>query len=521
MTRADHPVVISGGGLVGLSTAMFLAQHGVPSLIVERLRGGSPLPRAAHFHLRTIELFRAAGIEDEVKAQSEKEFLPEGAIISMDSLAGQKLADIIPGLNVGVDDTLSPCRRLFITQRGLEPILRKRAEAVGAETIEGSEVVGFVQDADGVTVTIGDAETGERREVRAQYLVAAEGAHSTVRESLGIAFEGRGVFSNSMTIYFTADLAPQLLGKPLSVIYISNETLGGFFRVDRDCQAGFLVVNTLGDPATGADVADAARDTSEDHLVRLVRAAAGVPDLEVRIDGVARWRASSDVAARYSDGRVLLVGDAAHVMPPNGGFGGNTGIHDAYDLAWKLAWAVKGDAGTALLSTYGEERRPVGRLTVEQAYTRYVTRTATYLDATDFQPLVADLEIELGYVYGDPTTVHADPRSTRGRPGTRAPHLWVERAGRRVSTLDLFGKGFVVLAGPGGGGWLEAASGRRREGRAHRRRGLCRCVRARRGRRVPRAARRLRCVALGGARGRPHGRAPTRSCNRPRPTMAA
>ncbi len=458
MTKAEHPVVISGGGLVGLSTAMFLAQHGVPSLVVERLRGASPLPRAAHFHLRTIELFRAAGIEDEVKVQSGKEFLPEGAIISMDSLAGQKLADIIPGLNVGVDDTLSPCRRLFITQRGLEPILHARARAVGAETIEGSEVAGFVQDADGVTVTIGDVESGERRDVRAEYLVAAEGAHSAVRESLGIAFEGRGVFSNSMTIYFTADLAPQLLGKPLSVIYISNEVLGGFFRVDKDCQSGFLVVNTLGDPATGVDVADAARDTSEEHLVRLVRAAAGVPDLDVRIDGVARWRASSDVAARYSDGRVFLVGDAAHVMPPNGGFGGNTGIHDAYDLAWKLALAVKGEAGPALLSTYGEERRPVGRLTVEQAYTRYVTRTATYLGATDFQPLVADLEIELGYVYGDPTTTHADPRATLGRPGRRAPHLWIERDGHRVSTLDLFGKSFVLLAGAGGGEWLNAAS---------------------------------------------------------------
>ena len=460
MADHDYPVVISGGGLVGLSTAMFLAQHGVPSLVVERLRGGSALPRAAHFHLRTIELFRAAGIEDAVKAQSEKEFLPEGAIISMDTLAGRKLADIIPGLNVGVDDTLSPCRRLFISQRGLEPILRGRAKEVGAEVVEGSEVVGFVQDGDGVTVTIADVDTGDRREVRAHYLVAAEGAHSAVREQLGIEFEGRGVFSNSMTIYFTADLAPQLLGKPLSVIYISNETMGGFFRVDKDCQAGFLVVNTIGDPASSADVADAARDTSEPRLIELVRAASGVSDLKVRIDGVARWRASSDVAARYSDGRVFLVGDAAHVMPPNGGFGGNTGIHDAYDLAWKLAWAARGLAGPRLLASYEAERRPIGRLTVEQAYTRYVTRTATYLGATDYQPLVADLEIELGWVYGDRDRVHADPRAAKGQPGTRAPHLWLDDGGPRRSTLDLFGTSFVVLAGAGGRAWLDAAERR-------------------------------------------------------------
>ena len=207
-----------------------------------------------------------------MKSQSEKEFLPEGAIISMDTLAGRKLADIIPGLNVGVDDTLSPCRRLFISQRGLEPILRNRAKDVGAEVVEGSEVVGFAQDADGVTVTVADVDGGATREVRTQYLVAAEGAHSPVRESLGIAFEGRGVFSNSMTIYFTANLAPQLLGKPLSVIYISNETMGGFFRVDKDCQRGFLVVNTIGDPATSPDIADAAKDTSDATLVALVRA---------------------------------------------------------------------------------------------------------------------------------------------------------------------------------------------------------------------------------------------------------
>jgi 2-polyprenyl-6-methoxyphenol hydroxylase-like FAD-dependent oxidoreductase len=430
------------------------------------LRGGSPVPRAAHFHLRTSELFRAAGIEEEVRARSEQEFLPEGAIISMDSLAGRKLADIIPGLNTGIDDALSPCRRLFITQRGLEPILRRRARAAGAEVSEGNEVVGVSQDRDGVEITIAPVDGGDARRVRAEYLVAADGAHSKVREILGIPFEGRGVFSNSMTIYFTADLAPLMLGKPLSVIYISNEVMGGFFRLDKDCQSGFLVVNTLGDPATNPDVADAAKDTSERQLVELVRAAAGVPDLEVRIDGVARWRASSDVAARYSDGRVFLVGDAAHVMPPNGGFGGNTGIHDAYDVAWKLAWAVRGDAGAGLLSTYDEERRPVGRLTVEQAYTRYVTRTATYLGATDYQPFVADLEIEVGYLYGsvgivsEPDAgdaVHADPRETRGRPGSRAPHLWIDRAGERGSMLDLFGRAFVLVAGADGQRWRDVA----------------------------------------------------------------
>jgi hypothetical protein len=276
------------------------------------------------------------------------------------------------------------------------------------------------------------------------------------------------VFSNSLTIYFTADLRKQLEGKPLSVIYINNPTFGGFFRVDKACRSGFLVVNTVGDPvADPVAAANAATDTSEGRLRELVRAGAGVPDLPVQIDGVARWRASSDVARSYQAGRVLLAGDAAHLMPPNGGFGGNTGIQDAYDLAWKLAFVVNGVAAPALLDTYEAERRPVGVLTVEQAYTRYVTRTATYLGATDFQPLVADLEIELGYLYrsagitpeGGDGEVHADPRATRARPGSRAPHVWVRRGGVRTSLLDLFGRRFVLLAGERGSAWLDAASG--------------------------------------------------------------
>ena len=156
-------MLIAGGGLVGLSTAMFLAQHGIASLAVERLRGGSPVPRAAFFHMRTIELFRDAGIEDEVRRQSEKEFTPEGAIVLMDTLSGKQLAAFIPSLNEGVD-ALTPCRRLFVTQPGLEPILRRRAEWPARKSSDGHEVVGVEQDADGVTVTAQDVDSGQRDE---------------------------------------------------------------------------------------------------------------------------------------------------------------------------------------------------------------------------------------------------------------------------------------------------------------------------------------------------------------------
>ncbi len=459
----DAPVLIAGGGLVGLSTAMFLAQHGVAATVIERLRGASALPRAAHFHLRTLEMFRSAGIEDEVRAQSDKEFEPEGAIVALESLAGEQIAAFIPSLNEGVE-ALSPCRRLFITQPGLEPILRRRAAQAGAKVLDGTELIGLEQDDDGVTATVKDSESGDERTIRAAYLVGADGAHSKARELCGIPFEGRGVFSNSITIYFHADVARLMAGRNLSVMYIINPALSGFIRLERDCQSGFLVVNTVGDTSK-PEAANAAAYTSEPRLTELLRAAIGVADIPVKIDGVARWRSVSDVARDFQVGRVFIAGDAAHVMPPNGGFGGNTGIADAHNLAWKIALVTKGIAGPGLLATYEKERRPVGKFTVEQAYTRYVTRSATYLGAKDFEPQAGDFNIELGYLYhsaaivpddGD-AALHADPHQTCARPGSRAPHFWIEKDARRVSTLDLFGDGFVLLAAPQGGAWSTAA----------------------------------------------------------------
>jgi 2-polyprenyl-6-methoxyphenol hydroxylase-like FAD-dependent oxidoreductase len=465
--ETEFPVVFAGGGLVGLSTAMFLAQHGIPSLAIERLHRGSQLPRAAFFHMRTLELFRSAGIEDEVRARSLEEFEPEGSISLMDTLAGKVLAGFVPSLNQGVD-AFSPCRRLFITQPGLEPILRRRAEGTGARVLNGHEVIGFAQDGSGVTTRVKNIDTGEEREIRSQYLVGADGAHSKVRELADIEFDGRGVFSNSITIYFEAPLAPLLVGKNISVIYIGNPHLGGFFRLDKDQNSGFLVVNTAGDTSK-PEASSPANDIREETLVAHVRNAAGVPDLPVKITGTARWRATSDVARRFRSGRVFLAGDSAHLMPPNGGYGGNTGIHDGHNLAWKLALVLKGIAGPGLLETYEAERRPAAAFTVEQAYTRYVTRTAPFLGKKDFQPLADDFDIELGYLYRSPAIVpapgdevaegqtHEHPSATHGRPGSRAPHVWIQQRGQRGSTLDLFRGSFVLLAAPEATAWFDAA----------------------------------------------------------------
>jgi 2-polyprenyl-6-methoxyphenol hydroxylase-like FAD-dependent oxidoreductase len=463
----EAPVVIAGGGLIGLTTAMFLARQGVRSVALERMTTPSTLPRAAFFHMRTFELFRQAGIEDEVVRQSKAEFEPDGAIVGVESLAGRQLAAFIPSLNEGVE-ALSPCRRWFVSQPGLEPILKRRALEVGASVIGGVEVVGIEQDPEGVTVLARQVEGGAEQRLRCRYLVDCEGAHSRVRDQLGIVVEGRGVFSSSITIYFRADLARFLEGRNLSIIYVNNDVLGGFFRLEKTSQRGFLVVNTVGDPIADPErAANAAADVSEARLIELVRAAAGDMSLKVEIEGCARWRATSDVASRFQDGRVFLAGDCAHLMPPNGGFGGNTGIHDAHNLAWKLAWVLSGKAGPALLDSYEPERKPAGRFTVDQAYARYVTRTAPYLKAKDAPPYVDDFQIELGYLYESSAIAsepgapkgQEDPRQSLGRPGSRAPHVWIRHDGARKSTLDLYGDGFVLMTGQDGGAWREAARG--------------------------------------------------------------
>ena len=465
----EYPVLIVGGSLVGLSTALFLAHHGIRSLVVERHPGTAIHPRAAMFNQRTLELYRTVGLEEEINRRAGEEFLQDGAIMAVETLAGKELAWFLPTLNHGVED-VSPCRRLYCTQNVLEPILRRRAEELGALTQFDTEVLAITADADGVTVSIRERETGKERQLRAGYLVAADGNRSPTREKLGIAMQGHGTFSNSATIYFKADVRQALRERPLSVIYVNNSKLKGFMRFETHGQSGFLAVNAILRP--DGQVSDVAADADDAKCIQMVRDAVGVPDLDVEIVVMQPWKAAADTARRFQDGRIFLAGDAAHVMPPTGGFGGNTGVHDAHNIAWKLALVLKGKAGPGLLDTYDAERRPASVFAVEQAYTRYVKRTDPSLGDHDIQPEEDDLRIELGYRYhstaiaaGDQESDrgHEHPRESHALPGTRAPHVYIERRGERISTLDLYGKNFVLLAGVEGENWRQAAENNARD----------------------------------------------------------
>jgi 2-polyprenyl-6-methoxyphenol hydroxylase-like FAD-dependent oxidoreductase len=469
-------VLIVGGSLVGLSAAVLLRLHGVDCLVVERHTGTAIHPRAGHFQLRTVEILRSMGLEESVRRAGERVYHPDGGINNVESLAGREIASYFPNLNAGVAE-FSPTVRLFINQDDLEPILRTRAEELGAELRYRTECASLEQDADGVRATLRDLETGDPEyTVRASYVVAADGNRSPTRGRLGIGMRGHGLLSNSVTIYFRAevDLAPLLEGRYQGVNYVTNPVLRGFFRLDRSGNRGFLVVNLVGDTARpeivaaypDAPWANVAESITEQRALELLRAAIGVPDIPVVIEDVAKWRAEADSAERYQDGRVFLAGDAAHVVPPNGGFGGNTGVQDAHNLAWKLALVLRGAAGPGLLDTYDEERRPIGELTVEQAYARYVTRVAPYLGTDGMQPLVDDFSMEIGYRYnsaavvlepGDDRALHQHPRESKGRPGSRAPHVFVEHDGDEVSTLDLFGRELTLLVAPGGEAWRDGA----------------------------------------------------------------
>jgi 2-polyprenyl-6-methoxyphenol hydroxylase-like FAD-dependent oxidoreductase len=451
-TGCDSDVLIVGGSLVGLSAAAFLGHHGVSALVIEKHAGTSIHPRAGYFHLGTMEAYRRIGLEPAINQASEAQFGPDGGINLVESLAGGELARFIDSINAGVE-SYSPCRRFFMTQQSLEPLLHRRAAELGAQLSYRTELIGFKQHADHVLAEVRDLDNGERRPIRARWMIAADGNRSPVRDALGIAMQGPGLLSDSITIYFKADCRRWLDGRQLGVIYVSNADQRGFFRFEAGGTRGFLAVNTLGDLSLPG-ATNVAGDISHERCIALVRSAVGVPDLEVEIEDVATWKAVAETADAFRSGRVFLAGDAAHVMPPTGGFGGNTGVQDAANLAWKLAMVLKGDAGEAVLDSYEAERRPVALLTVEQAYARYVRRVTPERIGSNTPEMHDELTMEIGHFYSsnaviggrgpdEPACLHPD--LTRGRAGARVPHAWLAD-GR--STLDCTASGPVWLAAP-------------------------------------------------------------------------
>lgn len=453
-------VLIVGGSLVGLSAALFLSTYKIPVLLVERHPGTAIHPRVAGLSARTLELFRSMGAEAAIRLV-EPPLLENSTVPVVESLVGEQLDLLEEDIGLIVSNA-SPIRGSMVAQDVLEPVLRHCAEQEGADLRYGTELLGFEQDEEGVTAQILDRESATYRSVRASYLLAADGNQSKIREQLGITRHGAGVLFHIISIIFTADIMKFFHERHAVMCLVGNETV----------PMGFLVPYAGSSARTDLFRLDMAYDPEEESLedyppercLEFVRAAIGRTDIPVQIKTVLTYDLSAFVADRWRQGRVFLVGDAARVQPPTGGLGGNTGIAEAHNLAWKLAAVLKGEASPDLLATYEEERKPVADLTVEQ-----VTLLSQQRNSGSDAITVDSLEINMGYRYvsgaivaegGEGTPLLQQPLQWTGQPGTHARHLTLERAGEQISLLDLLGHSWVMLVGKGGQFWYEAAQQR-------------------------------------------------------------
>lgn len=425
-------VLIAGGGTVGLMAAACLARHGIGALVVEREPGPQIHPRATGVGPRTMEIMRELGLEEAVNSVAVNMTATFGKLTA-DTLAGAGLRDRQAQSRAELMGDLgyTPARiRGVCPQNRLDRVLLEAARARGARVEYGTELVSFTQDGEGVTALVRGPE-GER-EIRARYLVAADGVRSTVREGLGVGVTGPGILGPDLhNILFSADLSGVTGGQTFGLCEITTpEAAGILVTIDGEKEWTF--------------------HTDLEPSAELIRAAIGDPELEVKILSTLRWRARGQVADRFSDGRVFLIGDAAHAVPPVGAFGMNTGVADAHNLAWKLALVLRGEAPESLLATYHDERRPVAQLALSQSLLRVQDITLHFGSNAEARARVGAVNapiVHLGYRYGsgieDLPSTEEVALDLDGSAGSRVPHVWVSAG---VSTLDLVDGRYCVIS---------------------------------------------------------------------------
>lgn len=464
-TLLDHssfdetvPVLVVGGSLVGLSFSLFLARQGIRPLVVERHPGTSIHPRVSSLTARTLEIFRSAGIEDEIRRE-EPPFPREFGVMFVESLARQTFDNLMEDMSAYFTD-LSPVEGNGIAQDLLEPVLREQAEQAGARLRYNTEMIDFEADGDGVSAVIRDRISGETRTVRAKYLVGADGSKSGIRAKLGIGQHGEGTLCHLVSMVFDADIHELFASQNAHMCFLANDTTSGSLVLypGTHRRPHMYRLDVVYDPEE-----ESIADYPEERCIELIRAAIGIPDIPVTLHKVLTWEMAARVADSFQQGRMFLVGDSARVQPPSGGLGGNTGIAEAHNLAWKLAAVLRGEAGPDLLGTYDAERRPVADYTAEQVVMLSQQRETEGSEGIT----VNTLHVNMGYRYPEGAIVPESggenlpnvqsPELWTGQPGTRAAHVVLERDGQTFSTLDLFGSRFVLLVGPDGQNWLEAA----------------------------------------------------------------
>lgn len=462
-------VFIVGAGPTGLATALLMDRFEIPFVVVEKSSGLTDHPRARGTWVRTMELFRQWGIDRAVRARG----LPDDAngFAFVESIAGHEYGRVPREIDHGQ----TPAWKCTVSQDAVEEeLMHVVARSKWGRVLFGTEFLRYEEEGCGVSVFLRNVSTGAEARWRADYLVAADGAGSGLRSQMDIAMTGPASLAVMNNDYWRGDLSH----------IPSVRQIGVFRTLPKDPavpSAGVLNTNGADRWLTVTKVGEGHEATppqrSDEEVVRIARAHAGIPNLDVKIINRSIWRVSKQVAARYSRGRAFLVGDAAHRFPPTGGYGMNTGIQDAHNLAWKLALVLRGQAGESLLDTYDVERRPVAQANANFSHgntVRFMKLEEAFnsgnLQAINFwiKDVVHhshSIGLGLGFSY-DEGAVIPDGTAPRGltlgrydptdRPGARFPHLWLDLT-RQKSTLDLFDRAFTVVYGPRSADWATAS----------------------------------------------------------------
>ncbi|MFE5701979.1 FAD-dependent monooxygenase [Rhodococcus koreensis] len=462
----DVPVLIVGGGPVGMSMALLLDRFGINSLLTERRAATTTHPKARGCHARTMEQFRLWGIEERIRRAG----LPQESDVACwcESLNGPLVAYTQPAPSLN-----TPAPRSIVPQDAVEEALdHELSLRPGAQVFRSTELVSIDQDSDGVRALLRSVANGDEYEVRAQYLIGCDGASSTVRSALGVEMDGREQMALMANHYYRADV---------SHLPHVRSAIGFLVRPSDPSKEETNVL------ATGPDgdrwlavqkLRDGEEPISEARLIEMVREQWGIPDLDVKRINVMNWKLSAQVAKQFRKGRVFLAGDAAHQFPTAGGNGLNSGVQDVHNLAWKLAAVLSGHADDTLLDTYESERRPVA-----QSNTAFAVRNQERMDKMDeafrhrnedpgaWRELLVDMDKQLhsegqsmGFIYtngaivddGTPVPEHDSQRYwPTDRPGARFPHFWMDVA-KTESSIDWFDTTFVLVCGPDAEAWQQA-----------------------------------------------------------------
>lgn len=462
------PVIIVGAGPVGMSLALALARQNVHSIILEQNSSTTQHPRARGVNVRSMELFNQWGNSSELlKYEHPKE---AWRIIWSESFQGPEIIRI--DANTDEASTVSPVGRSLVSQDRVEESLYHTLLNYKESQVKFlTEFLSFEENSKGVIVKFLDKKTQQVECLHTQYLIAADGAHSQIRKQLEITMNGADNLGKFCNVYCEIDITKWTKHRPCAGYFFTDQSLSGRWLASIDGDKRWVIGMRFSENMT--------RETfTDEYCINEIRRIVGISDLEIKIINKSFWTMAAQIASTYNKRNVFLVGDAAHILPPTGGFGMNTGIQDAHNLAWKLAFVINHRVPDKLLDTYYVERSKIAQQninwSVENAKSYNDLYTAIHSNDIDLikiklleqQRNLNSLGLDLGFIYhsniicsenDQNLSVTATKYLPTTLPGSRAPHINLRINNKLISTLDLFEKDFVLLIGSDGVKWQKAA----------------------------------------------------------------